>query len=546
MTTAAAIESIANPVRILQGEAHQEKGEMARMSSTMGAIALSDLLRNTLGPKGMDKILQSTSREGDTLVTNDGATILKALYIDNPAAKVLVDISKTQDEEVGDGTTSVCVLAGELLREAEGLINKHIHPQTVISGYRLAAQAARAALEAFAKNNSTDPVAFRKNLLDIASTTLSSKILSNEKAFFANLAVDAIERLKGSGNLEAIHIIKKVGGSLKDSFLDEGFILEKKIGVGQPKRLENPKILIANTAMDTDKIKIFGARLRVESPAEVAAIEVAERQRMLDKCQKIMNHGINCFINRQLIYNLPEQFFADKGVMAIEHADFDGIERLSLVTGAEIVSTFDHPELVKTGTCKLIEEVMIGEDKMIKFSGVPLGEACTIVLRGSSQQLLDEAERSLHDALCVLQQTVKDPRVVLGGGASEIEMAKAVDEAASKTAGKQSLAMEAFARALRMIPTIIADNAGYDSSELVAQLRAAHAAGNSTAGLDMRQGVVGNAEELGITEPWRVKNQILISATEAAEMILRVDDIITAAPRKRDNDPRYGGHGHGH
>lgn len=286
MTTAAAIESIANPVRILQGEAHQEKGEMARMSSTMGAIALSDLLRNTLGPKGMDKILQSTSREGDTLVTNDGATILKALYIDNPAAKVLVDISKTQDEEVGDGTTSVCVLAGELLREAEGLINKHIHPQTVISGYRLAAQAARAALEAFAKNNSTDPVAFRKNLLDIASTTLSSKILSNEKAFFANLAVDAVERLKGSGNLEAIHIIKKVGGSLKDSFLDEGFILEKKIGVGQPKRLENPKILIANTAMDTDKIKIFGARLRVESPAEVAAIEVAERQRMLDKDRK--------------------------------------------------------------------------------------------------------------------------------------------------------------------------------------------------------------------------------------------------------------------
>jgi T-complex protein 1 subunit beta len=311
---------------------------------------------------------------------------------------------------------------------------------------------------------------------------------------------------------------------------------------------------------------------------------------MLEKCQKILNHGINCFINRQLIYNLPEQFFAEKGVMAIEHADFDGIERLSLVTGSEIVSTFDHPELVKTGTCKLIEEIMVGEDKvwrpffvsfhfdpsactflpcsdcwrslsipshiclfflfnskMIKFSGVSLGEACTIILRGSSQQLLDEAERSLHDALCVLQQTVKDPRVVLGGGASEVEMARAVEELAAKTPGKQSLAMEAYARALRMIPTIIADNAGYDSSELVAQLRAAHANGNLTAGLDMKNGIVGNMEELGITEPWRVKNQIIISATEAAEMILRVDDIITAAPRKRENDPRYGGHaGHGH
>jgi len=310
--------------------------------------------------------------------------------------------------------------------------------------------------------------------------------------------------------------------------------LKKKIGVGQPKRLENPKILVSNSSMDTDKIKIFGARVRVESPNEVAAIETVERQRMMEKCQKIIDHGINCFINRQLIYNLPEQYFADRGIMAIEHADFDGVERLAKVLGSEIVSTFDHPELVKLGSCKLIEEIMIGEDKMIKFSGVALGEACTIVLRGSSSHLLDEAERSLHDALCVLSQTVVEPRIVCGGGAIEMAMAKSVDELASKTPGKPALAMESFASALRMLPTHIADNGGYDSSELVAQLRAAHYNNKNTMGLNMVDGTIADMAQLGICDSYKVKRNILLSASEAAEMILRVDEILKAAPRKRE------------
>jgi T-complex protein 1 subunit beta len=291
--------------------------------------------------------------------------------------------------------------------------------------------------------------------------------------------------------------------------------------------------------MDTDKVKIFGSRARVTGPGDLEKIETAERRRMLEKCQKIIDHGVNCFINRQLIYNLPEQFFTSKGVAAIEHADFDGIERLALVLGADIVSTFDHPERVKIGTCKLIEEIMIGEDKMIRFSGVPIGEACTIVLRGATSSMLDEAERSIHDALCVLTQTVKEPRTVLGGGCSETLMAKAVDEVAKKTPGKQALALEAFANALRQIPTIIADNAGYDSSDLVAKLRAEHYKGNSTSGLDMVRGVIGDMEQLQIIDSYKVKSAILFSASEAAEMILRVDDIIRAAPRKREAD-----HGH--
>jgi len=345
-------------------------------------------------------------------------------------------------------------------------------------------------------------------------------------------------RLKGNPDLEHIQIIKKTGGSLRDSFLEEGFILEKRIGVGQPKRLENAKILIANTPMDTDKIKIFGSRIKVSGTEQMAQLEQAEKEKMIQKCQKIVEHGINLFINRQLIYNLPEEYFTQHGVLSIEHADFDGIERLARVTGGEIVSTFDHPELVKLGSCKLIEEVIIGEDKVIRFSGCAAGEACSIVLRGATGQMLDEAERSIHDALCVLSQTVKEHRTVLGGGCSEMLMAKVVDELAVKTPGKVAMAIESFAKALRMIPTIIADNGGYDSSDLVTRLRSEHHNGNNTAGLDMRAGTIGDAEKLGIVESYRVKSQIISSASEASEMILRVDDIIRAPPRKREDDPR--------
>ncbi len=298
--------------------------------------------------------------------------------------------------------------------------------------------------------------------------------------------------------------------------------------------MENCKILVANTQMDTDKIKIFGSKVRVDSSAKIAEIEEAEKKRMIAKCQKIVDHGINVFINRQLIYNLPEQFFADHHIMSIEHADFDGIERLAAVLGAEIVSTFDHPDMVRCGSCKLIEEIMIGEDKVIKFSGCARGEACTVVLRGPTTHILEEADRSLHDALCVLAVVSREPRIVCGGGACETEMSVAVDELAKKTPGKKAMAIEAFARALRQLPAIIAENAGYDSSELVSQLRAAHVNGQTFAGLDMNKGVVGDMKELGILEPLKLKRHVLTAASEAAEAILRVDQIVQCAPRKRE------------
>ena len=524
---------------ILQQGASEDKGENARLQAFIGAIAIGDLVKSTLGPKGMDKILQpmpgQEAHKMATTVTNDGATILKSVWIDNPAARILVDISKTQDEECGDGTTSVVVLAAEMLRKAQDLVEQNkMHPQVIIKGYRLALAAARSKLEALAQDRGGDKAGFREDLMKIARTTLSSKLLKHEKEHFATVAVDAVLRLQGKPNLDYIQVIKKPGGSLKDSFLEEGFILEKKIGVGMPKILENCNVLVANCQMDTDKIKIYGARVKVDSFDAVAEIEKAEKDKMKTKVEKICGHGCNVFINRQLIYNYPEQLFKDAGVMAIEHSDFEGTERMAAVLGADIASTFDNPEETKLGFCKKIEEIIIGEDKVIKFSGCKEGEACTIVLRGASNHILDEAERSLHDALAVLFQTVTDTRVCHGGGCMEMAMAGHIFEEMKKVEGKEQVAMEAFGKALMQIPCILSDNAGFDSQELVGKLRAAHSRGENTMGLEFNQGGIADMAKLGIMESFRSKMSQLCSAAEAAEMIIRVDDIIKNAPRERE------------
>ena len=498
----------------------------------MGAIAVADLVKTTLGPKGMDKILQSVSDKGEINITNDGATILKSLHVANPAAKILIEMSKVQDEECGDGTTSVVVLAGELLREAEALMVHRLHPMTVVDGWRIASQAARDALRASARDHSATPEAFKEDLLRIARTTLSSKVLNQDKSKFARLAVDAVLRLKGKQNLELIQIIKIEGGSLEQSYLEEGFLLQKKFGVGQPKRIQNARIMVANTSMDTDKIKIYGSRVKVESLDKVAEIEEEEKRKMARKVEKIKAQGINVFVNRQLIYNYPEMLFAQAGISAIEHADFEGVERLAAVTGAELASTFDDSAVL--GTAELVEEIMIGEERLIRFSGVKAGEACTIVLRGASSHVLDEAERSLHDALAVLSSMAADARVSRGGGCAEMLMAKAIDDVAPTVEGKKSLAVASFAKALRSVVAAIADNGGYDSAELVARLQRAHHQGQSTFGLDMVRGDVGDMDEMGVLESFHLKEHVLMAAAEAAEVILRVDDIIQSAPRRRE------------
>ena len=294
-----------------------------------------------------------------------------------------------------------------------------------------------------------------------------------------------------------IQVIKKPGGTLKDSFLDEGFILEKSISVGCPRNKKNAKIMVANTPMDYDKIKIFGAKVKVDAVDKVAEIEASERQKMKNKVDKILAYKPDVFINRQLIYNYPEQLLADKGVMVIEHADFEGVERLGFATGAEILSTFLNPERTEEvlGFSADVSEMMIGEDKVIRFSGCKRNESCTIVLRGSSAHILDEAERSMHDALCVLVKTVQNRQVLYGGGNSEIQMAVAVEDLMNTGSlrGKQAIAVEAFARALKKLPAIISDNGGYDSSDLVANLYYEIKNNeNKTAGINMNEGTIGD------------------------------------------------------
>ena len=284
---------------------------------------------------------------------------------------------------------------------------------------------------------------FELDLFNIAMTTLSSKLLHQEKEKFSRMAVEAVLRLKGGNDLDYIQIIKKLGGSIKDSFLCSGLILEKTIAISCDKRQENCKVMVANTPMDYDKIKIYGTKVKVDSMDKVAEIEAAEKQKMKEKCEKIALYEPTVFINRQLIYDYPEQIMTEKGMMVIEHADFEGVERLAAASGAEILSTFNNPERKDQvlGKVDLIEEIMIGEDKFIKFSGCKKNEACTIVLRGSSRHVLDEADRSMHDALCVLLSTVKNSRIIFGGGNAEVSMANAIDQAANKIKGKQALAM---------------------------------------------------------------------------------------------------------
>uniref|UniRef100_A0A0K0E7K0 T-complex protein 1 subunit beta n=1 Tax=Strongyloides stercoralis TaxID=6248 RepID=A0A0K0E7K0_STRER len=522
-------------MNVLKQTAEEERGENARMANFVGAIAIGDLVKSTLGPKGMDKILTSGQNVYQQItVTNDGATILKSIGVDNPAAKVLVNVSMTQDSEVGDGTTSVTVLAAELLREAEKLINQKIHPQTIINGFRKASITAQRALS----NSAIQTKDMREDLLKIARTTLGSKIVAQHKEFFANLAVDVVMRMEGSSKLESIQYIKKLGGSMEDSYLDDGFLLEKTVGYNQPRRMENCNILLANTPMDNDKVKVFGTRVHVDSVAKVADLEKAEKEKMKDKVEKILKHGCNVFINRQLIYNYPEELFAEAGIMSIEHADFEGCERLALVLDCDIVSTFDTPESVKMGKCDLIEEVTIGEDTLLRFSGVPGKKACSVVLRGATKQILDEAERSLHDAFCVLTTHVKNSKTIAGAGASEVMMSNAIMEEALKTPGKEGLAMESFSHALLQLPLIICDNAGLDSADLVSKLRAAHATGKSNMGIDIENKKIADILELGVIESLNVKMNVVTAATEAAEQILRVDDILKCTPRPRAPDNR--------
>ena len=517
---------------------YEERGDDAVRILKAGTELISSILQTTLGPKGALKMMQGPQ---SVTVTSDGATILKNLVVDNPAAKILVDASISQDWEEGDGTTSVSVLASLLIEEAYKL---NIHPIKIINGYQLGLARISSRLEHLA-----DP-ASDEDLVNLAKTTICSKVLKCSLDLFSRICVDAVDRLD-NGDLSLIQVIKS-SGKLEESFLSDGFILKRnqtieegmihgkqsvESGEGQVKTScpGKVKVLVANTSLDTDKIKVFGAKINVDSVSKLGEIEEAEKNKMRGKIDEICSIPFNVFVNRQLIYDYPFDLFREKNVQAIEHADFDGVERLVRFLGGKIMSTFDSLDEGCLGTCDQVKNVVIGNEQMIEFQKAGRG-ASTIVLRGSSQEVLDEAERSLHDALCVLKKIKSEKKILYGGGATDMELALCLNEYASELSGKESESIFAFSNALQRIPAILGRNGGFDGEEIKAKMRSEHFSGNKTAGINMSTGKVDCMKRLGVVESLRTKRRVIAAAVEVAQMVLKCDAFIKCKPRERTRE----------
>lgn len=498
----------------------EQRSTDAKKTICLGTKTIYDIIKSTLGPSGMTKLLTSNNK---IKVTNDGATILKNLVIDSASARILIESSVGQDWEEGDGTTTIVIIASLLIEEANKLEN--VHPIQIIRGFEIALNKALEVLE----NNAF--LMKDEDLLTLAKTTIHSKILRCDLQKFGQICVDAINLIEDREDLNLINIIK-TEGDLNGSFLDDGFILNKDTIIPL---LENPRILVANTSMDTDKIKISGAQVSVQSVKELSRIEEAERERMQEKVNLITKseNEIDVFINRQIMYDYFLHLFKEKNVVAIEHADFDGVERLANVLGGKIMSTFESLNDC-LGTCEKIENIKIGENRMIKFSGLRKG-ACTIVLKGSTKEVQDEAERSIHDALCVLMKIKTEKKLVFGGGCIEMEIGIATNNLALRTEGKESSAILAFSNVVQKIPQIIAENCGMDGESIKAKLRALHTKNKKSFGVSLSKNDVGCMREENVVESLRIKRRILTAAVEAASLIIKCDGIIKCKPQKRDH-----------
>lgn len=498
----------------------EQRSTDARKTINLGTKMIFDIIRSTLGPSGMTKLLTSGNK---IKITNDGATILKNLIIDSPSAKILIESSIGQDWEEGDGTTTIAILASLLVEEAYKL--EDVHPIQIIKGYEMALEKSLEIIE----NNSYHMK--EDDYLSLAKTTLCSKILRCDLNKFGKICVDAINAIEDRENLNLINFIKSEG-DLVDSYIVDGFILDKPTKIPE---IEAPRILIANMAMDTDKIKINSAQVKVESIDELIKIEEAEKDRMREKVDLITQeeYEIDVFINRQIMYDHYLQLFKEKGIVAIEHADFDGIERLANILNGKIMSTFESLSDC-FGTCDKIENVYIGERRMIKFSGLKKG-AITIVLKGSTKEIQDEAERAIHDALCVLMKIKTHKKVVYGGGSIEAEIGIATNNLALKTESKEASAILGFSNAVQKIPQIIADNCGMDGEAIKSKLRALHMKGKRTMGVSVEKEDVGCMKEAGVLESLRIKRRIFTSAVEAACLIIKCDGIIKCKTQARDH-----------
>jgi thermosome len=530
------------PVMILKEGSQRTTGVDARRSNIQAAKVIAEILATSLGPRGMDKMLIDAF--GDVTITGDGATILKEMEVQHPAAKLLIEVAKAQDAEVGDGTTTVVVLAGKLLELGEELLEEGIHPTIVIEGYKKAADYALKVAEEIAK-----PIDLTKEqLLKVVSNALSSKVVAETRDYLANLVVEAafqaVETRDGKPylDLDWIKIEKKKGKSIYETQLVRGIVLDKEVvHPGMPKRVTNAKIAVLDAPLEIEKPE-WTTKISVTSPDQIKAFLDQEAQILKSYVDHLASIGANVVITQKGIDEVAQHFLAKKGIMAVRRVKRSDIEKLARATGAKIITSIKDARPEDLGTAGLVEERKVGEEKMVFVEDIPNPRAVTILVRGGSDRILDEVERSLQDGLHVARDLFREPKIVPGGGAFEIEVARRVREYARKLSGKEQLAALKFADALEYIPTILALTAGLDPVDAIAELRRRHDNGELTAGVDVLGGKIADMAALNIWDPLLVKKQVIKSAVEAAIMILRIDDIIAAgAPKKEEKKGKKGG-----
>lgn len=514
------------PIILLRQGTDMSQGKGQILSNIDACLTAAELVRTTLGPRGMDKLIYDADRK-KTTISNDGATIMKTLEVAHPAASTLVDISISQDAEVGDGTTSVVVLAGEFLKEARQFVEIGVHPQVIIRGLRQALRIALKRLEEVAvslRDKSRDEL--RTMLIRCAETTLQSKIVSAQKELFSRMCVDAVFSLGEDLEINNIGIKKVAGGSMQDSFLVDGVAFKKTFsyaGFEQQKKLfHNPKILLLDRELELKSISA-SAEVAIDNVDEYKKVWQAEWKRIYDELEAIVKSGAQIVLSRQAIGDLATQYFADRGVFCAGRVPDDDLSRAAKATGATVQNIVSELSAGILGTCELFEERQIGNERFNVFTGYLQAKTATIVIRGGADQLLEEADRSLHDAIMIIRRMMKHSAVVAGGGAIEMELSKSVREQARTIAGKEQAIMLAYARALEVIPRQLADNAGFDSMDIMNKLRKAHAESKTWFGVDIQEGGVIDTFETFVWEPVLIKRNALEAATEAACLILSVD-----------------------
>src|SRR4030043_2038734 len=522
------------PVLILKEGTSRSRGKEAQRNNIMAARVIGEVLKTTLGPRGMDKMVVDSL--GDITITNDGAAILKEIDVEHPAAKMMVEIAKTQDDMVGDGTTSAVVLASELLKKAEELLDQNIHPTILVSGYR---KASVKAIEAISKMAVPLDVNDRKALLKVALTSMSSKAVGSAKDHLAEISIDAVKQIaeqrgdKTIADIDNIQLIKKTGKSLLETQLIQGIVIDEEVvSPGMPKIKENAKIALLDSALEIEKTEIT-AEIRLKAPSQMKAFLDQETDIMQDMVTKIKASGADVIFCQKGIDDMVQHFLAKEGIMAARRVKESDMEKLARATGGRIISDLDDLKKTDLGSAGHVEERKIGDDKLIFVEKCKDPHSVAILIRAGLERMVDEAERAMTDSLSVVSDVIENNRIVAGGGAVEIEIAKELRKFATKVGGREQLAVEAFADAVEIIPRTLAENAGLDPIDILVELRSAHEKEDGKyKGVNVFTGKVQNSLENGVIEPIVVKEQAIKSAAESATMILRVDDVITAKSPK--------------